>query len=101
MKRLSIVLLVALLSAWALPAAEETAKPAEKPKEESALVDAAKTSKKTRKKSTTKVLTNADVKKSRGKIVVVDRPGCADETTSDASDARSRRLKACSRARNP
>jgi hypothetical protein len=74
MKRLSIVLLVALLSAWTVPAAEETAKPAQKPKDDSALVDAAKTSKKTRKKSTTKVLTNADVKKSSGKIVVVDRP---------------------------
>lgn len=77
MKRLSIAVLVALLSAWTLPAAEESVKPeekaAEKPKD-SSLVDAAKKNKKSRGKSTTKVLTNSDVKKSKGKLLVVDKP---------------------------
>lgn len=41
------------------------------------LVSAAKTAKEKRKKSTTKVLTNADVKKSKGKIATT--PGVPDE----------------------
>ena len=41
------------------------------------LVDAAKAAKEKRKKSTTKVLTNADVKKSKGKVVTT--PNVSDE----------------------
>jgi hypothetical protein len=91
MKQLSIAVLVALLSAWTLPAAspaeagatsEQDPKSAEKPRDSvapasaggSALVDAAKKNKKSRGKSTTKVITNSDVKKSKGKLLVVDKP---------------------------
>ena len=45
-----------------------TAATAEKP----ALVDTAKDAKAKRKKSSTKVITNADVKKSKGKLIVLD-----------------------------
>ena len=73
MKTIAVAMFVALFSAFALLAAEE-AKPEQKAGEESKLVDAAKKSKTSRKKSTSKVLTNADVKKSKGVLMTNDKP---------------------------
>jgi len=54
------------------PAATQTTE-AQKPKSDP-LIEAAKAAKAKRKKSDTKVITNKDVKKSKGKLIVLDKP---------------------------
>ncbi|MBK5258658.1 MAG: hypothetical protein JJE51_03635 [Thermoanaerobaculia bacterium] len=66
---------------WAAAAIAEEAKPPAKPATTSAtqpLVDASRGAKAKRKKSSTKVITNADVKKSKGKLIVIS-PSKLDE----------------------
>ena len=64
MKPLALALLLAL---GGVAAASDDPKPAD-------VVDVAKEAKAKRKKSTTKVITNADVKKSKGKLVTTNVP---------------------------
>ena len=86
MKRtLAIALLYMAPTLW--PAmAEEPKQPGTtstlKPAQTQPLVDAAKESKAKRKKSSSKVITNADVKKSKGKLIVVDKPETKGEAVS-------------------
>jgi hypothetical protein len=77
MKRtLAIALLYVAPALW--PAMAEESKPGTtstlKPAQTQPLVDAAKDAKAKRKKSSSKVITNADVKKSKGKLIIIDRP---------------------------
>ena len=78
MKRTALVALLYLAPALSPAIAEEPNKPATnsslEPAETGALVDAAKEAKAKRKKSSAKVITNADVKKSKGKLIIVDTP---------------------------
>ena len=79
--------LLVMIFAATLAAQETTTTTASEPKKDSALVTASKKSKAT-KKSTTKVITNADVKKSKGKIVVLPPKAkiAGEETTVKARD---------------
>lgn len=90
MKRtLAIATLFAGPLLWAAVAFAEEAKPAAKPVTKSgtgSLVDASKGAKAKRKKSSTKVITNADVKKSKGKLIVIsptkmDEPPAGEKKT--------------------
>jgi DNA repair exonuclease SbcCD ATPase subunit len=63
MKPLALAIVLAALAATAAPAAG-----GEKPAPSQGVVDAAKDAKAQRRRSTTKVITNADVKKSKGKV---------------------------------
>ena len=65
MKRLLIIALACLLPTFV--AAEEKSAPKPDP-----LIEAAKAAKAKRKKPSTKVITNKDVKKSKGKLIVID-----------------------------
>ena len=103
MKRtLAIALLCVAPALW--PAmAEEVKKPATdsplKPGETAPLVDAAKDAKAKRRKSSGKVITNADVKKSRGKLIVVDRPETPAEKVAKSKELTLEDYAALQRAR--
>ena len=90
MKRtLAIALLYVAPAFW--PAmAEESKQPATtstlKPAETKPLVEAAKDAKAKRRKSSGKVITNADVKKSKGKLIIVDRPEAKTEKTAASKE---------------
>lgn len=71
MKSLAIALLLAATAAFAAPSADEKPKAAG---DDQALVDAARQAKTHRKKSTSRVITNADVKKSKGKVATTNAP---------------------------
>ncbi|HEX8155247.1 MAG TPA: hypothetical protein VF698_19090 [Thermoanaerobaculia bacterium] len=66
MKTLAITLLLAL--AQETPAPEQQPVTVAKPKDTAALVEAARAAKASRRKSTSKVITNSDVKRSKGKL---------------------------------
>ncbi len=67
---------------FSTPARAQDPKP-----DDSKLVETAKQSKKARKKSTTKVITNSDVKKSKGKLIVLSSPDAkADANTAKAPE---------------
>lgn len=68
MKRLAAIWLICVAAAAA--AAEQSTVPVTKPTED--VVDAARDAKAKRKKSTTKVITNKDVKNSKGKLIILN-----------------------------
>jgi hypothetical protein len=72
MKKLAIIAL--LCGAAAVSAADETTRDTRVAPQKPELVETAKEAKAKRKASSTKVITNKDVKKSKGKLVVLDKP---------------------------
>ena len=80
MKRLLIIALLCAISAFLV--ADET----ESKKKPDPLIEAARAAKAKRKKPSTKVITNKDVKKSKGKLIVIDskEPEGAEKTAGPA-----------------